>query len=280
MNLLSFIKLEMSEVAGISPQREGQISNRETVGGVERATLQSSHITEWFYVQHEDVKKCVYEALLETAKIALKGRKKKFQYLLSDMSMQIMEIDGEDFAECDYGMLVDNSDGMQKLNSQLDMLAQAALQNQAADFSTIMKLYTNVSLAEKQRIIEKNEKAIQQRNMQNQQAEMQMREQEIQKELELRQSEISAEDLRNQRDNETKLLIAQLAKTNTEGEDIDTDNYSQKDKELLREKIREFDANLRLSQEKLSLEKKKVGLDNENKQKELKIRNNSTNKTK
>jgi hypothetical protein len=46
INLLSFIKMEMSEVAGISPQREGQISNRETVGGVERATLQSSHITE------------------------------------------------------------------------------------------------------------------------------------------------------------------------------------------------------------------------------------------
>jgi hypothetical protein len=29
----------MATVAGISKQREGQISNRETVGGVERATL-------------------------------------------------------------------------------------------------------------------------------------------------------------------------------------------------------------------------------------------------
>ena len=39
INLLEFIKMEMSDVAGISRQREGQISNRETVGGVERATL-------------------------------------------------------------------------------------------------------------------------------------------------------------------------------------------------------------------------------------------------
>ena len=46
INLLSFIKMEMSEVMGISPQREGQVSNRETVGGVERSVLQSSHITE------------------------------------------------------------------------------------------------------------------------------------------------------------------------------------------------------------------------------------------
>ena len=36
INLLEFIKMEMSDVAGISKQREGQISNRETVGGVER----------------------------------------------------------------------------------------------------------------------------------------------------------------------------------------------------------------------------------------------------
>jgi len=46
INLLQFIKMEMGEVMGITPQREGQVSNRETVGGVERAVLQSSHITE------------------------------------------------------------------------------------------------------------------------------------------------------------------------------------------------------------------------------------------
>ena len=39
INFLEFIKMEMSEVVGITKQREGQISNRETVGGVERATL-------------------------------------------------------------------------------------------------------------------------------------------------------------------------------------------------------------------------------------------------
>ena len=59
INLLEFIKLEMSEAVGITRQREGQISNRETVGGVERATLQSSHITEWLFVKHEDLKKRV-----------------------------------------------------------------------------------------------------------------------------------------------------------------------------------------------------------------------------
>ena len=98
INLLEFIKMEMSDVAGISRQREGQISNRETVGGVERATLQSSHITEYLFIQHDDVKKRALECFLETAKIALKGRSKKFQYILSDSSMRVMDIDGDEFA--------------------------------------------------------------------------------------------------------------------------------------------------------------------------------------
>ena len=95
INLLEFIKMEMSEVAGITKQREGQVSNRETVGGVERATLQSSHITEWLFVIHEDVKKRVLEAFIETAKIAMRGRSKKFQYILSDNSMKVMDIEGD-----------------------------------------------------------------------------------------------------------------------------------------------------------------------------------------
>ena len=51
------------------------------------------------------------EAFLETAKIALKGRTKKFQYILPDNSKRIIEIDGDNFAEADYGLVVDNSQG-------------------------------------------------------------------------------------------------------------------------------------------------------------------------
>jgi len=87
ISILEYCKTQIGEIVGISKQREGQISNRETVGGVERATLQSSHITEWLFFTHESVKKRVLECLLETAKIAMRGRPaKKFEYLLSDGS--------------------------------------------------------------------------------------------------------------------------------------------------------------------------------------------------
>jgi len=42
----------------------------------------------------------------------MRGRSKKFQYILSDNSMKVMDIDGDEFAEADYGLVVDNSNGI------------------------------------------------------------------------------------------------------------------------------------------------------------------------
>lgn len=276
INLLEFIKMEMSEVVGITRQREGQISNRETVGGVERATLQSSHITEWLFVIHDDVKRRVLECFLETAKIAFKGRSKKFPYILSDGSMKIMDVDGDEFAEADYGLVVDNSQGTQELAQKLDMLAQAALQNQTLSFSTIMRLYNSSSLAEKQRLVERDEQAIQERNAQAQQQQLQSQQQMVQLENEQRLAEMQQKEQANIRDNETKIIIAQIQASNEEdgiSEPEDDDGRAD-----LREKIREFDEKLKLEKEKLSFERKKHSDDIRIKEKSLQNKNTNSNK--
>ena len=264
INLLEFIKMEMSDVAGISRQREGQISNRETVGGVERATLQSSHITEYLFIQHDDIKKRALECFLETAKIALKGRSKKFQYILSDSSMRVMDIDGDEFAESDYGLLVDNGQGAQELSQKLDMLAQAALQNQTLSFSTIMKLYNSSSLAEKQRIVENDERKIQERNAQAQQQQLEVQQQEAQMRQEAEMAKMELEDTLNQRDNETKILVAQIAasiKVNENDTDGIQEPMSDEAKEKLREQVRQFDARLALDRDRLNFDKDKARTD-------------------
>lgn len=277
INLLEFIKMEMSEVVGITRQREGQISNRETVGGVERATLQSSHITEWLFVIHDDVKRRVLECFLETAKIAFKGRSKKFQYILSDNSMRIMDIDGDEFAEADYGLVVDNSQGTQELAQKLDMLAQAALQNQTLSFSTIMRLYNSSSLAEKQRLVERDEQAIQARNAQAQQQQLQTQQQIVQLENEQRLAEMQQKEQANIRDNETKIIVAQIQANSKE--DGISEPETDDDRANLREKIREFDEKMRLEKEKLSFEREKHSDDVRIKEKSLK-KNKNTNSNK
>ena len=269
MNLLEFIKLEMAEVVGITKQREGQIANRETVGGVERATLQSSHITEWIFTLHEDLKKRVLECFLETAKIALRGRTKKFQYILSDNSMRIMEINGDEFSECDYGLVVDNSNAAQDLASKLDTLAQAALQTQTLSFSTIMQLYGSSSIAEKQRLVERDERETRERAQQAQQEQLQAQQQVAAQQLEQKQLEIQAKDQMNIRDNETKIMVATIQANSSLEDGIGEPEYSQEAKDNLAEKIREFDARLRLDRDRLEFDKNKAKTDAKLKEKQI-----------
>jgi hypothetical protein len=252
INLLSFIKEELAETVGISRQREGSISNRETVGGIERSTLQSSYITEWLFALHDDVKKRVLECMIETLKIALKGRSKKFMHILPDHTRKIIEIDGDEFAETDHGIVMDNSEGMQMLNQRIDTLAQAALQNQLLGMSAIMKLYNTASLAEKIRMIEKGEREMQERAEQMQRSQSEALQQEnASKERQL-QMQMDHELQLNLNDNNTKLEIARMGIANTPEKDspLDHDKFN--------ETIREFNESLKIEKEKLAISRKQL----------------------
>ena len=201
---------------------------------------------------------------------------------MDDLSTQIVTIDGDEFAEADYGLVVDNSQGSQELNSKLDILAQAALQNQSLDFSAIMKLYSSASLAEKQRLIENNERQIQERNQQLQQQQAQIEEQKNQATLQMKQAELDQKREANQLDNETKILIAQIqaATKNTEinGEDggIKDTEYSQEAKDKLMESMRQFDQRIKLDRERLQFDKDKARTDARLKEKQINKQHNNS----
>ena len=254
INLLEFIKNEMGEVAGITRQREGQISNRETVGGVERSNLQSSHITEWLFTMHDDVKKRALECFLETTKIAMRGRNKKFQYITSDGAIKSLEIDGDTFADSDYGIVVDASPETQNLASKLDALAQAALQNQTLSFSSIMKIYTSSSLSEIRRTIEKDEQAIQERQAEQAQQEQEIAQQQMQTQMEMKQAEMDFQDMLNQRDNETKILIEQIKQSGNAEQEAPEVQDNSMERAKLDEQIRQFNERLAFDRTKLSEE--------------------------
>lgn len=261
INLLAWIDSQIGQMIGISKQREGQISNRETVGGVERATLQSSAITRWLFFTHDDVKKRVLECLLETAKIAMRGRKEKFNYITSDGAKKLVEIDGDEFSENDYGLVVDNSNGIQELNQKLDTLAQAALQNQALNFSTIMKLYTTTSLQDKQRMIEIYEKRAKEEAQQQQQQQYQLQQQQLQQNAQIEQAKMQQEYQMNSDNNETKLLVSQInsqAESQryalmNQGTVADNDQKERK----LNEQVRQFDERMKQQSDKLNFDIKK-----------------------
>lgn len=271
INLLQWTKDSMSDLVGINRQREGNTYNRETVGGIERAVLQSSYITDWIFQQHDDTKKRVLECFIEEAKAALRGRSKKFQYILSDHSMKIMEIDGDEFAESDYGLIVDNSSDTQKLNQQIETLAQAAVQNQAIDFSSVLKLYSSSSIAEKVKIVEISQKRLEQKMQEQQAQQAQLEQQKIQAEQQAAMQKMQQEDTLNQRDNDTKIRVAEI---NAQAEYLRLGIYAEEndeqlvhekydlEREKLRAQIEQFDKELRAKdnerKDKKEIELKKI----------------------
>ena len=187
-----------------------------------------------------------------------------------------MEIDGDEFAEADYGLIVDNSNNIQELNSKLDTLAQAALQNQLITFSTLMKLYSSSSLAEKQRMVERDEQKMLEMKQQQQQQELQIQQEQTQAALQQKQMELEQKDLMNQRDNETKILIAQM-QANNQSDGIEEPEFSQESKAKLLEQMREFDAKLKLDKDKLEFDKAKTKRDQELKEKQINKMHKTTN---
>ena len=174
-----------------------------------------------------------------------------------------------------YGIVVDNSRGLQELQSKLETLAQAALQNQTLSFSTIMKLFMTASLAEKQRFVEKDEAQILQRQQRQQQAALQQQENAVAAQMQDKQAEREFKDTLNQRDNETKVMVAeinsqaemailQLKNKMTELDKLDEDKdgivpeYSQEAKDRLMQDMLKFNKQLELNRDKFEFEKKKT----------------------
>lgn len=218
---LEFIKREMGEISGVTEQRLGQIENRETVGGVERAVSQSSHVTEYWFSLHEEVKNEALRVFLETAKIALKGSKRKIQNILDDNSIKIFEIDGDHFAEADYDIVITSGNKTAEIEQTLKQLAHAALQNDKMNFSTLMDIFMSPSLADMRRKIEVAEDEANEREAQAAQAQQEA----INKELEQRAADEQAkrdlEKYKSDLDSETKILIASMNSNGSEGKEFD-----------------------------------------------------------
>lgn len=285
INLLQWTKDAMSDLVGINRQREGNTYNRETVGGIERAVLQSSYITDWIFQQHEDTKRRVLDCFLDVAKAAYRGRSKTFKYFLSDGSMKVMEVDGDDFAETSSGIIVDNSQDTQKLESSLEGIAQAAMQNNHR-LSTIMKLYTSASIQEKMRLIEADEKQMQRQQQEEMQRQQEIQQQQIQAQMQTAQMEMQQKDLINQRDNQTKIEVAQI---NAQAENLRLAIYDDQnnieirkeemdiDREKLRNEILALDKEIRFKEKELD-QKKELEMKKIEAQKQ--IAKSKTNKTK
>ena len=281
VSTLQYIEQSVANLIGITPQRLGAIQNRETVGGVERSTLQSSHVTRWYFEKFNNLKKRVYECVLETAKIGCKGRNVKFQYITSDLTQQICEFDGDEFAECDYGLVVSTDYDIEKFRQDVDQAGAMALQAGMISFSAWLKLKSSGSLSEKIKMLEQNEQEMREQQQQVQQQQLQAQQQQAQLEIQMKQAELQLQDTINQRDNETKLLVANIqaqSKRDADGDGIINENENNAID--LNERIRQFDEKMKLDRDKFEYQKQKDKRDNDTKLQIAKMKPRTTSNSK
>ena len=215
INLMDKIESMLSEISGVSKQREGSISSNELVGNVERSVVQSAHITEpWFWV-HNQVKKECLTMLLDTAKHAWKDNKTSIQYVLDDATRAFLTLSDDFFYE-DMDIFVEDATKNQQQIEALKNLMQPAMQNGASllDIAEIITMDNVTMIRSKLEEIEQK-RMEQQQAMEQAQAEREQQMAQIQNEIKeeelmLKEAEMDLKKYEIDSNNATKITVAQL----------------------------------------------------------------------
>ena len=293
IQLMDKIEQMVSEISGITQQRQGAISSSELVGNVERSVVQSANITEPLFWVHNQCKKHVISMLLNTAKAAWsKSDRTKLHYIFDDATRAFLTI-SDDFYYEDMDIFVTDSTKEQQNIESLRSLSQAAMQN-GASLLDIAEIITtdNMSLI-KQKLADIEDKRMQQQEQmaqaeQQRQAELVQLQNEVkQQELDLKQQELEINKYKIDEDNATRIAVAEIsaygyadnANNDTSNEIALAAEQAQRDKELsanmmdkqmqLAEKQRDsinkqitekykVDSQKELEREKIKLEEKKL----------------------
>ena len=152
MNLKLMLEQTAGQICGISPQREGAVSQYEAVGNVQRTVTQSNLVTEsWFY-QHSEVKKRVIEQVCNLMKVCW-AEGKKAGYILGDGAFKMLKV-LPDVALNDYGIFITEGGKEDAIKQAITQMAQSALQSGSIGLLDVIKVLKSDTLTEAEHILE------------------------------------------------------------------------------------------------------------------------------
>lgn len=213
--LMDKIESMLSEISGVSKQREGSISSNELVGNVERSVVQSAHITEPWFWTHNQVKRQAISMLLNTSKWAWKDNKTNLQYILDDATRAFITLSDSFFYE-DYDVFVEDTTKNQQQIDALKNLMQPAMQNGASllDITEIITMDNVTMIKNKLEEIEQKrmeqQQAMEQAQAEREQQMLQMQNEVKEEELMIKEAEMDLKKYEIDQNNATKITVAQL----------------------------------------------------------------------
>lgn len=282
INLMDKIESMVSEITGVTKQREGAISSNELVGNVERSVVQSAHITEPLFWVHNQVKKEVLSMLLNTAKFAWKDSDKRcIHYVLDDATRAFLTLNDDFFYE-DMDIFLDDSTKNQQQLEALKQLMQPAMQNGASllDIAEIITMDNINMIKNRLEDIEQKrmeqQQALEEQQAQREQQMIQMQNEVKEEELMIKEAEMDLEKYKIDADNATKITVAQLQAYRGLEDQDQNDNGIPDTMEIAAQALAErkqaseeagkqfeFNAKLREQQMKEKIEDKKIQLERE-----------------
>lgn len=266
VQLMNAVDNQISDVAGVTRQREGQISQNEAVTNTQQNIIQSSTITEAAYFQpHFKLWEHVFNSLLDVASTVWKDKSVTKQYVLDDLSIQVLKITPDLFTNLDYGIFASNSGKDFELFNSIKALAQPLIQNDKANFSDIVALFKANSLQELEREVKQAERTAQERQQAELQNQQTLQQQMLEAQREEREDTQQHEkDLQKQKDDAA--MEREIIKATSWGADI---NQNQVPDVL---EMSKFQHSAEMDKEKIKLEKEKLKHQKQKDQQELQIK--------
>lgn len=220
ISFLQYIEEILSTISGVTRQRMGQIDTRETVGGVERAVMQSSHQTELWFTAHNNFKIRYLNLLFETTRIIYRDKEDFLQSFMDDASIQMFKISGQELMSAKFGVFCTDGTENMELWQTLKQISQTALQNDKIQLSHFISMYRGRSITEMERKLEAYEEEKRRMDEEKMQQQMEMQQQQQQMQLQLMQMQMENENNQKELDRQNKLQVEQMK---IEGKILDKD---------------------------------------------------------
>jgi hypothetical protein len=246
ISLLAAIDQQISDVAGVTRQREGQISPNEAVSNANTAVQLSSVITDVYFQTHDRLWEDVLSSLLNMSTELYRESSITKQYFLDDLSLATLQLSPNELTNESFAVFVISSSKEARVYEALQNIAETLASSNKASFSSLIDMYRTNSTEELSILIKAAEEKALQEQRQNQEAQLQSQERMNQLTLDFEREKLDkeiAKDLEVAKINSFRFL-----------QDQDSDNNNIPDQL----EIEKFEHQKAMDTSKLELEKQKL----------------------
>lgn len=221
INLAMLIEQQGFLQLGITPQRQGTVTQSAAVGTTQTAVNNSYAITEIYFEQYSNYRRRKLQMMLDIAQFcALRNDDVTIPYVTSDLGQSFVKVSANDLLLRDLGVYINNTAEMQRKKETIEQLILKNNQN-LLPLSQLINVVRQDNLADIQKSIEQAEQAQQKNAQAQQQSEQQAQQAEIQAKAQEADKQRQFLAQQNQLDRENKIEVASI---NSIGYDADVNN--------------------------------------------------------